>query len=100
MQREIEARTGIQLTYQKGKRRRNRRHVAHMNRKEKRNFRYARLTKIVAATSATKSRGGNTEQGSLKKKIFSVRSMDKISQVKNQTSRTKHEEQFGSNFNY
>ena len=95
MQREIEARTGISFTYKKGKRRKQKKntHPSHMSRKERRNYRYARLTKLTTEKNAA-------SKGTLKKKLFSARSMDKISQVNNQKSRSKHEERFGSNFNY
>lgn len=99
MQREIEARTGISFTYKKGKRRKQKKntHPSHMNRKERRNYRYARLTKLTTAAANNKN---TASKGALKKKVFSARSMDKISQMNNQKSRSKHEEKFGSNFNY
>ena len=97
MQREIEARTGISFTYKKGKRRKQKRntHPSHMSRKERRNYRYARLTKLT--TTAEKNAASKE---ALKKKLLSTRSMDLISQMNNQKSRSKHEEKFGSNFNY
>ena len=101
LQREIEARTGITFSYKKGKRRKQKKntHPSHMNRKERRNYRYGRLTKLPTTAAATNNKN-TTSKDALKKKVLSARSIDKISQMNNQKSRSKHEEKFGSNFNY
>ena len=90
IQKDIEATTGVSLI----KKKRPRVSKA-QTRKEIQKKRYARLTNI-------KKTGENdvSSKKGLKKKVFSARSLDKISQAKNQSSHRKHQERFGSNFNY
>ena len=89
MEKEIEARIGISLTYNRKKRNKKKQP---QTRKEIQKARYDRLTNIKQSEAP--------EQGALKKKVLSKRSLEKIAVAQNARSERKHLERFGSNFNY